>query len=77
MRVLDISKATATKIVLSLGLLMSIAFTFALDYQLFSMEQLTSITTLFLSSVGTYEMVLKKFGIDKAMKQYLLVENKK
>ena len=68
MRLFGISKQTATKVVFLLGFIMAIVFTLAQQYQLFSAEQLTSVILIFTGAIGSYEMVIRKLGLDSWMK---------
>ena len=75
-RWIGVSKSSATKIVFFIGFLLSIAFTMAEGYGLLTPERITSVVAMFMASIGTYEVVLRKLGIDSLSKDLLGIKRK-
>ncbi|MCK5867710.1 MAG: hypothetical protein KAG14_04860 [Mycoplasmataceae bacterium] len=73
-RVLGVSKAFAKMIVLAFGFILSCMFTLLQQKGVISPQMITQVVAFFLTTIGTYEMVLNKLGIDSWLKDAFAIE---
>lgn len=76
-RFLGVTKEFAQAIVLTFGLLLSIGFTMLQNAGIFSADQFNHLVTIFLTSIGAYEILLNKLGIDSWLKDSLSIQRGK
>jgi len=74
MRFLGVTKKVATIILFLVGFIFCFLYTYMMSTGMLTKEIIASIVTMFMSSVGMYQLFINKSGLDDWMKDALELE---